>query len=160
MANVTKKGIGVPRLLGGSPYGNLTALRFNLTTGASGIWTDSDKATAVADGDVLRLGILPKGMTLVDYIAKISDAFAASTTMKIGFAYVDGVDSGTVPQDDDYFCAATTMATQAVLRQTNVATAPVTLPKDAYLTLVSAGAAQSAVGILDVFVIGICDQPV
>jgi len=160
MATVTKKNAVVVRPLGGPPYGNLTALKFNFATNASGVWADSDQATAVAIGDVLRLGVLPAGMTLLDYINKISTAFTASSTAKIGFAYCDGVDVTAVPQDDDYFCAATTLATAAVLRQTNTAVAPVTLPKDAYLIATIAGAQLAAAGNLDITVLGICDQPV
>jgi hypothetical protein len=158
MATVTKKNAQVTRLLGGPPYGNLTALLFNFATNASGIWVDSNQATAVIIGDVLRLGILPKGLKLLDYLNRISTAFTASSTGKVGFQYVDGVDSGAVPQDDDYFCAATTLATAAVLRQTNTAVAPVTLPKDAYLIMTIAGANLAAAGNLDITIFGIADQ--
>jgi hypothetical protein len=159
MANVTKNNVGIPRNLGGVPYGNVTALTFPLATTA-GVWDDSDQATAIVAADVLRLGIIPKGTTLLDYILKISAVFTVASTGKIGFAYVDGVDSATVPQDDDYFCAATTLATAAILRQTNVAVTPVTLPKDAYLILTNAGATQATTGRLDIIVFGICDQAV
>jgi len=155
MANVTKKNIKNLPSFGGVPYGNLSVLRFTFETDSSGIWVDSDKATAVADGDVLRLGILPAGFEPIDYLANIYDAFASSTTMAIGFAYVDGTDVTATPQDADYFCAATTMATQARLKMTNVAISNVVLPKDAYLTLTSAGAAQSAVGKLDIYILGV-----
>lgn len=155
MATVTKKNIKNLPSFGGTPYGNLSVLPFTFETNSSGVWVDSDKSTAVADGDVLRLGILPAGLEIYDYLANIYDAFASSTTMKIGFAYVDGVDVTAVPQDDDYFCGATTMATAARLRMTNTDVAKVKLPKDAYLILTSAGAAQSAVGKLEVNIIGV-----
>lgn len=155
MATVTKKNIKNLPSFGGVPYGNLSVLPFTFETNASGVWVDSDKATAVADGDVLRLGILPAGLEIFDYMVNVYDTFASSTTMTIGFAYVDGVDVTAVPQDADYFCAATTMATAARLRMTNTAIAKVKLPKDAYLILTSAGAAQSAVGKLEINVIGV-----
>lgn len=155
MATVTKKGLKSVRQIGGVPYGNMTALNYALETNSSGVWVDSNQATAIAISDKLILGIIPAGMQILDYIARISDAFTTSSTMKIGFEYVDGVDSTDVPQDDDYFCAATTMATAAILRPTNTAVRPVTLPKDAYLTLVNNGAAQAAVGVLDIAVIGV-----
>jgi hypothetical protein len=137
-----------------APYGNLSALKFRYAVNASGIMTNSDKATAIADGDVVRLGTLPAGLELIDMVRIISDAFAGSTTDKIGFKYVDGVDSAAVPEDDDYFSGATTSAATAITRKTAV-TAPVTLPKDAYLILTRAGAADSAVGIMDIIIIGI-----
>jgi hypothetical protein len=137
-----------------APYGNLSALKFRYAVNASGIMTNSDKAAAVADGDVVRLGVLPAGLELVDMVRIISDAFAGSTTDKIGFAYVDGVDSTAVPQDDDYFSGATTSAATAITRKTAV-TAPVTLPKDAYLIMTRAGAADSAAGIMDIVILGI-----
>ena len=73
----------------------------------------------------------------------------------IGFEYVDGTDSTAVPQDDDYFCAATTAASTAVLKKTNAAVQPLTLPKDAYLIITNAGAAQAAAGRLDILLLGI-----
>lgn len=139
---------------GGVPYGNLSSLPYQMITNSSGVIANSDKATAVADGDVIRLGILPAGMRLIDYVLIVSDAFTGSSTGKIGFQYVDGVDSTSVPQDDDFFCAATSLASTTILRKTAV-TAPVTLPKDAYLILTNAGAAQAAAGQLDICVIGV-----
>jgi len=160
MANVTKKNIALShaKVLGGKPYGNLSVLTYSLATNASGVWVDSDQATAVAINDVLRLGIIPKGTKIgIDYVNKVSTAFKTGTTGKVGFLYVDGVDSSAVPEDDDYFCAATTLAAAAVLRQTNVAVRPVTLPKDAYLTVTIAGAAQDAAAQLDISIIGVTD---
>ena len=43
-----------------------------------------------ATGDVVRFGILPAGIKISDALVIISDAFATSTTYKLGFAYVDG----------------------------------------------------------------------
>ena len=154
MGNVTKKGIATETRIGGVPWGNATILHYPLETTSAGVWADSDLTTAIQVNDVLRLGILPAGFKIYDYMLNISDAFTGGTTGAIGFAYVDGVDSTAVPQDADYFCAATTLASQARLRQTNVAVRPVTLPKAAYLTLTWAGAAADAVGKLDIGVIG------
>jgi len=139
---------------GGAPYGNLTALDYQFKTNASGIMVDSDKTTAVASGDVVILGVLPAGIELKDLTATISDAFTASTTMDLGFKYVDGVDSTAVPQDADYFFDGTSTAAAAVLRKTN-ATAPLQLPKDAYLTLTVGGAAHASAGQMDISVIGV-----
>lgn len=155
MATITKKNVKNLQQFGGTPYGNITGLPFHFETNASGYFLDSDTpAAAVGNGDVVRLGVLPAGFQLWDMQGLISDAFTASSTFKIGFAYVDGTDSTAVPQDDDFFCAATSAASTAVIRKTNVA-APVTLPKDAYLIITNAGAAQSAAGILDVMILGI-----
>jgi hypothetical protein len=84
----------------------------------------------------------------------ISDAFAASTTCKIGFQYVDGVDSTAVPQNDAFFFAAGTVLSSLARLVNSATVAPVVLPKDAYLILTNAGANHSAVGILDVIVTG------
>lgn len=157
MATTNKKNVkNLPSPgFGGVPFGNVSCLPFQFAVNASGYMVDSDKpAIAVANGEVVRLGVLPAGMTLLDMITCISDAFAASTTGTLGFQYVDGVDSAVVPQDDDFFMAATTTAATAVLRKTNV-TPPVTLPKDAYLILTCAGAAQSAAGIMDINILGV-----
>lgn len=153
MATVTKKYIRQQRRHS-APYGNVWRQRYNLTTNASGVIVDSDQATAIQISDVVRLGIIPAGVEIQNAEAIISDAFAASTTCKIGFLYVDGVDSTAVPQNDAFFFAAGT-ALSSLARLVNSATvAPVVLPKDAYLVLTNAGAAHSAVGILDVIVTG------
>ena len=156
MATITKKNIKNLQQPGGVPYGNMTGLHFTFETNASGYYLDSDTpAAAVGNGDVVRAGVIPAGFQIWEYWANISDAFTASSTFKIGFAYVDGVDSTAVPQDDDYFCAATTAASQAVLKKTNVAVRPLTLPKDAYVIITNAGAAQAAAGQLDLLILGI-----
>lgn len=154
MATITKKKILNQSTFGGTAYGNLTALAFNLTTNATGAFTDSDTATGIAIADVVRLGVLPAGMKLLDSQLIVSDAFTASVTTSIGFAYVDGVDSAAVPQSATYFGTGLSLASVARLR--NAATnAPVTLPKDAYLILTTAGAANAVVGVADVIVEGV-----
>lgn len=155
MGNATKKNIKNLQQPGGVPYGNMTGLHFTLETNASGVWVDSDLTTAIQVDDVLRIGIIPAGFQIWEYWANISDAFTGSSTFAIGFAYVDGEDSTAVPQDADYFCAATTAASQAVLKKTNVGVRPLTIPKDAYLTVTNAGAIQGAAGQLDVLILGI-----
>lgn len=153
MANVYKKGIKDANQIGNAPYGNLSVLHFDFQTNSSGVMSDSTLTTAVQSGDVVSIGILPKGMKLIDCVVYITDAFAGSTTADIGFKYVDGVDDTSVPQDADFFAAALSTASTGISRKTNIAK-PVVLPKDAYLTLTVGGAAHSAVGVLDVAVIG------
>lgn len=153
MATVTKKYLTQEQQFGGAPYGNGTTLQFNLTTLATGAVANGDSTSAVGIGDKVRMGILPAGAKLHDSLAIVSDAFTASTTAKIGFEYVDGVDSTAVPQDDDYFFVAG-LATNAAgrTRGTNTAVAPIVLPKDAYVILTNAGAAHASVGVLDLLV--------
>lgn len=156
MATITKKNAKNLLQIGGVPFGNLTGLHYTFETNSSGYYVDSDvPATAVAIGDKIRIGVIPAGFQIWEYWANISDAFTASSTFKIGFEYVDGTDSTAVPQDDDYFCAATTAASTAVLKKTNDAVRPLTLPKDAFLIITNAGAAQAAAGQLDILVIGV-----
>ena len=156
MATVTKKYVkSEPAQIGGVPYGNYTGLRFTFETNASGVYVNSDQTTAVLNGDVVRIGVLPAGMRLDDCLNAISDAFTAASTADIGFAYVDGVDSTAVPQDADYFDAALALDGQGRTRGLNLAVRPVVLPKDAYLTLTIGGANLAAVGVLDVVVYGV-----
>ena len=145
---------------GGVPYGNTTSKSFNLTTNASGAAANSDTAAAIGNGDSVVLGLLPAGMVLQDAIATVSDAFTALTVGKLGFAYADGVDSTEVPQDDDYFFAAATLTlhTAGTYRKV-VATAPVRLPKDANLVLISSGAAHASVGVADFRIVGVLGGP-
>jgi hypothetical protein len=149
------------RRLTGAPYGDMIAISdFNLTTNASGVPADADAgSTALVVNDIIRLGILPAGLRLLDYIGVISDAFTASSTHDLGFAYVDGVDSTAVPQNAAYFASGVSLASTAVQRKTTI-TPPVTLPKDAYLILTNKGANQAAVGVLDITVIGQAVGPV
>ena len=117
MATVTKKNIKADKALGGVPYGNASVLEFPLATNTSGVWVDSNQATAVAIADVLYLGILPKGTRLLDCMVRVSTALKTSTTCKVGFKYVDGVDVTAFPESDVYFMAAgTSLATAATLR--------------------------------------------
>ncbi len=154
MATITKKKILNQSQFGGTPYGNKAVLKYNLTTNAVGAFVDSDVATGIALGDVVRLGVLPAGMNIYDSQVIVSDAFTAAMTANLGFAYVDGVDSAAVPQSATYFGSA--LVLNAVGRLRNATTnAPITLPKDAYLIATTAGAANAVVGVADVFVEGI-----
>ncbi|MDX9893859.1 MAG: hypothetical protein RBS34_00335 [Desulfofustis sp.] len=153
MANLTKKNIKNLRQIGGVPFGNLTALEFTFETNASGVWSDSDTTAAVGIADVCRVGILPAGFRLLDAKIVISDAFTTNSTFDLGFAYTDGEDSTAVPQDADYFFNDLDEAAGLTFK-TNT-TAPVTLPKDAYLTLLNNSAAQAAAGVMNIIVYGV-----
>ena len=153
MATVTKKNIDNLQQIGGTPWGNLTCLEFTFETNASGVWVDSDQATAVGIADVCKVGRLPAGFRLLDAKIIISDAFTANSTFDLGFAYADGVDVTAVPQDADYFFNDLDEAVGLTFK-TNT-TAPVTLPKDAYLTLLNNTAAQAAAGAMNILVTGI-----
>lgn len=154
MATITKKKINSAQTFGGVPYGNKTVLDFNLTTNATGAFTDSDTSAAIGLGDVVRLGVLPAGFKIYDSQIIVSDAFTALVTTGLGFAYVDGVDSTTVPQSATYF--GTGLVLNAVGRLRNATTnAPITLPKAAYLIATTAGAANAVVGVADFFIEGV-----
>jgi hypothetical protein len=160
MATIKKLRYQDESTFGGVPYGNTTARSFNLTTKSNGAAANSDTATAIADGDSVVLGLLPAGMLLQDAIATVSDAFTALIVGKLGFAYADGVDSTEVPQDDDYFFAAATLTLHTAGTYRKVTpTAPVRLPKDANLVLVSSGAAHASVGIADFRIVGVLGGP-
>ena len=153
MALITKKFINSdPFQIGGVPFGNDTKLQYVFETNAAGVYVNSDKATAVAIADVVRIGILPAGANLLDALMVVSNAFTALATAKVGFAYVSGVDSAAVPQNDSYFAAALALNAQGRYPANNVAVRPVILPRDAYLILTLAGAALNEVGVLDVIV--------
>lgn len=154
MATITKKKIAAQKQFGGVPYGNKTVLDYNLTTNAIGAFADSDVATGIALGDVVRLGIIPAGFKVYDSQVIVSDAFTASVTASLGFAYVDGVDVAAVPQSANYFGAG--LVLNAVGRLRNATTnAPVTFPKDVYLIATTAGAANAVVGVMDVMLEGV-----
>lgn len=153
MATITQK--FNPRLnVGATPWGNAHGLKYTLETNASGAAIGSDSTAAIASGDKVRIGVIPAGTLLLDSLAILSVAMTASVTGKIGFEYVDGVDSTSVPQDDDYFLAAgQSLATAARLRNATT-NAAVTLPKDAWLILTTAGASNAKASKLDFIVFG------
>lgn len=155
MATITSK-LVADRSEGTAPFSKTYVESFQFITNSSGYFTNSDTpAAAVGNGDVVRLGVLPAGLELHSALLSIGDAFTASSTCKIGFAYVDGVDSTSVPQDDDYFIVAgAALSSVANIGSNNAAVSRVVLPKDAYLILTNAGAAQAAAGRADVIVYG------
>lgn len=141
--------------LGVTPYGNLTALHFVLETNAAGAAINSSSTAAIAIGDVVRLGVLPAGFKLIDSQVVVQTGLTAAVTGKLGFAYVDGVDVvGVAAQDDDYFGTGLVLSAAARLRNATSNSA-VTLPKDAYLTLTTAGAANAKAARVEVTVLGI-----
>jgi len=137
-----------------APSGNAWKAEFKMTT-VSGVVQDSDLATALQAADTVKIGVLPAGLRIHDALILIRDAFTATSTFTIGFAYVDGVDDSDVPQDADYFCAALDAATLARARASNTAVAPVTLPKDAYVVITNNTAAQDTDSEVIVIVEGI-----
>lgn len=154
MPTITKNRYQDGQNFGSSPYGNVTALEYPIVTNASGALVGGDSTAAIASGDVVRLGILPAGFRLHDSLTIVSTAFTASVTGTIGFAYVDGVDSTDVPQDADYFGAAVAINTAGRYRASNNAVKPVTLPKDAWLTITTGGANNAKAADATVIVIG------
>ncbi len=144
-----------PRLnVGATPWGNAHGLKYTLETNASGAAINSNSTAAIALGDKVRIGVIPAGTSLLDSLAILSVAMTASVTGKIGFEYVDGIDVTAVPQDDDYFLAAgQSLATAARLRNATT-NAVVTLPKDAWLILTTAGAANAKASKLDFILLG------
>ena len=140
--------------LGVTPYGNLTALHFVLETSATGAAINSSSTAAIAIGDVVRLGVLPAGFKLVDSQVVVQTGMTAAVTGKLGFAYVDGVEGIAIQQDDDYFGTGLVLSAAARLRNATSNSA-VTLPKDAYLTLTTAGAANAKAARVEVTVLGI-----
>lgn len=153
MATIKKTQFRTRQFGGAAAYGNKTTLPFKLETDATGAAKDSNSSAAIALGDKVIIGILPAGMSLQDMQATVSTAFTALVTGDIGFEYVDGVDDANVPQDADYFGNDVAINTAGVYRKAT-ATAPVVLPKDAYLILTTAGAANAKAARLDVFIEG------
>ena len=148
MATITKK--PNPRIqVGATPWGNAHGLQYTLATASNGSAIGADSSAAIASGDKVRLGRIPAGSTLLDSIVTVSTGFTALVTGNIGFEYVDGVDSTAVPQDASYFGAAVALNTAGVYRKSTT-TAPVTLPKDAWLTITTAGAANAKAARADV----------
>ena len=154
MATIKKTGLGRNQFGGFTPYGNLTTLRAKLQCGATGAVSNSDSTAALAIGDVIVLEKLPQGMVLEDAQAIVSDAMAASVTGKLGFIYADGVDDASVPQNDAYFLAAGAVLSAVGRLRANTTGKLVKLPKEAFLVLTLAGAANNQAAEIDFIVHG------
>ena len=152
MATITKKFLNNEKQVTGTPYGTSITLQLSVATTATGAVAGGDSTAAVAIGDVVRVGIVRAGMRLDDAKVLVSTAWTAAVTAKVGFAYIDGVDSTAVPQDDDYFGAAIALNAAGRYVANNTAVRPVILPKDAYIILTTAGAANAKVSQTDVMV--------
>lgn len=137
-------------------HGNAWLERYILDSDAAGKVSIVNGPAAPANGDVIRVGLLPAGMELFphDAVMGVSDAFAGGQTFAVGFQYADGVDDAAVPQDDDYFITATSVAALGITRGNNTGVRPVTLKKDAYLIVTNAGAAFSVQGFCDITIKG------
>ena len=138
MATINRKG-AQPAGFGGAAYGQMSTRQYSLTVGALGKlnsadWASTAAASAIASGDTVNLGIIPKGTKLIDATLIVSDAVTALTSAMVGFAYVDGVDDTSFPQDADYFFGNTALGATGVTRKTSL-TRPGVLQKDAYLTM-------------------------
>lgn len=153
MAKITRKTASQPQYGGFAPYGNLTALYYQVATNATGAVIESDSTAAVASGDVIDLGPIPAGMRLDDVLITVSTAMSASVTGKLGFVYSDGVDRADVPQNDAFFGTGYALSAAAVLRKT-ATTAPIRLPKEARLILTTGGAANAKASQIDVRIAG------
>jgi hypothetical protein len=148
--NLLANNVGVS----GAPWGNKLSIVAAIVTLASGALSGGDSTTPIAVADKVRFGFIPAGTRLEDAIAIVSNAFPATSTLKIGFEYVDGIDHAGVPQDDDYFFAALNTAATGRTQMANTGVRPIVLPKDAYVVGVVGGAGWNEVGVLDLLIDG------
>lgn len=153
MATVTKKRAKDAQTFGSVPYGNISRLLYRLETNSSGAMVNSDSTSALAISDVARVGLVPAGFRLDDMQVIVSNAFPASCTCSVGFAYKDGVDDTSVPQSASFFGSGIALSSAARIRS-SASNAPVVLPKDAWLIVTIAGAAVNEVGIADFLING------
>lgn len=148
MPTITRK-VNPRNQVGATPWGNAHGLQYSLATAANGGAIGADSSSPILAADKVRLGRIPAGSTLLDSMVVISTGMTATITGDLGFEYIDGVNSTEVPQDLQYFGAGLALATAARLRNTTTK-APVTLPKDAWLVLTTAVAANAKASRLDV----------
>lgn len=143
---------------GFAPYGNTTTNKFTLETIATGAAKNSSSTAALAIGDEVILGVMDAGFRLDDSEIVISTGLTASVTGSLGFKYVDGVDSTSVPQDAAYFGTGLALATAARLRNATTK-AIVILPKPANLVLTIAGANNAKASYVDFVISGELNGP-
>lgn len=152
MATITRKKIANQSQFGGTPYGNLSVLSFNVTTNSSGVFTEGDSTSAPTASDELIVGILPAGMLVHDALMIVSDAFTAATTAKVGLRAVDGV---TTQDDADYFTASLVLNAVGRYRADNTSVAPIKLARDMYVVMDWDAATNAVAGVVDILVYGV-----
>lgn len=108
--------------------------------------------TTATNGDVYRLGVIPKGTKLIPggLLAVVAD-MDASTTLSFGIAAKNSGAQG----DADYYAAAKAVATGPTLfgqADANKAVTPLVLDDDYYLIATLGGANQTADARIDAFV--------
>lgn len=132
MATITVKGRqSANNRLGATPWGNVTAFRYTLALDSAGKVVGGDSANAVTSSDTVRIGLLPEGFRYFDCVARVVNAAKANTDMDVGFAYADGVDDTSAPQDADAFIDGADVDAVATLRANGAL--PVKLQKEAWL---------------------------
>jgi hypothetical protein len=92
----------------------------------------------------------------VDSQVVVIDGMTATVTGDLGFAYKDGVDDASVPQDADYFGAGLNLAAAARLRNAT-ANRAVVLSKDAHLTLTVKTAGNAEASEIEIVIFGIAE---
>ena len=158
---VTASDVTVKHQLPGVPFGNLTVLPFTITF-LEGVLTLSDTATAVVHTDTIVLGTIPKGFEVHQAFIRSTAALGAATsTLDIGFEYVDGVDVTAFPENIDEWADA--QANVAIFSVPgNTAPVPQALSKDALLIATVNTAALlttgSLTGSIIVNLLGILNQ--
>jgi len=156
MATINKKTSGNGVQIGNTPWGNLSALRYTLKTDAAGKVINGDSTEAPAANDVINLGHLPAGFRYVDSQVSVVTGMKATATADLGFAYQDGVDDASVPQDADYFGAGLNVATAARLRNATT-NASLVLPKDANLLFTLKTVGNDKASDIEVVIFGIAE---
>lgn len=154
MADIKSKNKMLTHYFGATvPYGNQSVLTYYINTNATGALIDSDKATAVATGDVIDVGELPEGFCMTDAQVFVMTGMTTTATASLGFMYEDGIDDDDVPQDAAYFLkAGANVATAGRLRADG--SKLVILPKPARLIMTMAGASNAKASSIRIAVSG------
>lgn len=123
---------------------NAPTIQDTVYTGDCPAVTEHGQITLVAAAIATKVRLLKvfKGSKIVD-LRMINAALGASTTISLGYEYVNGESGGSATA----LLAATSTAAAA---STRMAVAPVTMAYDAYITATVAGA--EAAGLLDVLI--------
>lgn len=117
---------------GNNPYGNMTALIFDVQADNSGFIVNTNHKEVPKAGDIIHVGELPEGFIPFGYRTLVEKEFTAGA-FDVGFSYVDGVDDENHPQKDTGLFTLPTLTTKggATAGELKVKA----LPKSAYLDL-------------------------
>lgn len=138
---------------GNNPYGNVTALIYQLQVSNNGLILGSNHKEIPKANDIIHLGEIPEGFIPLQFHAIVEKDFNAGV-FDVGFSYIDGKDDERYPQKDTGLFTLPTLTTKDAVKDGNLP--PKAFPKSAYLDLkvTTPTAKGDKAGLLTIVLVG------